>query len=266
MNYFPEDIMKRFAAILFLLVLSGILLTTQAQNKKEIDKTFSLNKNGVVEIDTYKGSINITTWDKAEVKIHVEIEPDGWGRDEKDKVEATEIIFRNSATSVSMKTDYDEHSSFWGNSGNNPLVHYTITMPKTAELEVDDYKSDTDITGINADIFFETYKGSVIIKDLVGSIDLETYKGEVEVEFIEIKKDSKFESYKGRIDVILPSDAKFSVDADMGKKGDFDSDFDLNSNRRRRSYDDEYVRGDVNGGGPYIEFSTYKGDLRLLKR
>lgn len=258
--------MKRFTAIIFLVLISGILFTSHAQDKKEIEKTFSLNKDGVVEIDTYKGSINITTWDKAEVKIHVLIEADGWGRDENDKVEATEIIFRNSASKVSMKSEYNEHSSFWGNSGSNPLVHYTITMPKTAELDVNDYKSETDIVGLHSDIFFETYKGSVIIKDLVGSIDMETYKGDVEIEFTELLKDSKFESYKGRIDVSLSADAKFSVDADMDDKGDFDSDFDLNTNQRRRRHDDEYVRGDVNGGGPYLEFSTYKGDFRILKK
>jgi len=250
---------------MYLVLISGLLLALQAQDKKVIDKTFSLNKDGVVEIDTYKGSIKITTWDKAEIKINVVIEADGWGRDDKDKVEATEIIFNNSASRVSMKTKYDEHSSFWGNSGSNPMVHYTITMPKTAELEVNDYKSETNISGINANIVFETYKGSVFIKDLVGSIDLETYKGDVEVEFSKLLKDSKFESYKGRIDVKLPADAKFSVDAELDDKGDFDSDFELKSNQRRRR-DDEYIRGDVNGGGPFLEFTTYKGDFRILKK
>ena len=260
--------MKQKIFIFFILLLTGSFILTSAQTR-EIDKTFALDKKGIVELDNYKGSINIETWDKAEVQVHVKIEADGWGRDEEEKVEKTEIIFRDSNDRLFIKTDYPSNDSFgfWGNNGNNPLVHYTIKMPVTAQLDINDYKSDTDIKGLNADINFETYKGTVIIKNYSGAIDLETYKGDVEIEFTKLTNDSKFDTYKGRIELLLASDAKFSIDADLGKKGDFDSQFDVdNENSRRHRRDDDYVRGNVNGGGPYIEFSTFKGDLRLIKK
>jgi DUF4097 and DUF4098 domain-containing protein YvlB len=260
--------MKNHLFIFFILLFTGSLTLTNAQSR-EIDKTFTLEKNGSLELDNYKGSINIETWDKAEVEVHVKIEADGWGRKEEEKVEKTEIIFRDSKDHLYIKTEYpDNHSfNFWGNNGNNPLVHYTIKMPATVKLDVNDYKSDTDIRGLHADLNFETYKGTVKIVDFSGAMDLETYKGDVEVDFTKLTDDCKFETFKGRIEISLAADTKFSLDADLGKKGDFDSEFDVdNEHSRRRHRNDDYVRGDVNGGGPYIEFSTYKGDLRLMKK
>ncbi len=258
--------MKKVYLLLSMFFLLLFFITTPAQTK-EIDKTFPLQKNGVVEIDNYKGSITVQTWDKSEVKVHVKIEPDGWGRDEEKKVEATEIIFSESNDKVSMKTEYQKKFfNFWGNNGSNPFAHYTISMPATARLEIDDYKSDIEVKELKSDIVIETYKGNVNITGLEGSIDLETYKGDVQINFKALTDDCKFDTYKGKIELTLPADSKFSVDADLGKKGDFDSEFDVNENRTKRNRDDDYVRGDINGGGSYIEFSTYKGDLRLRKK
>ena len=258
--------MKRALGITSFLLILIFAAQINAQEVKEIEKTFSMNKTGIVEVDTYKGEINVETWDKAEVYVHVRIEADGFGRNDKKRVENTEIIFRDSDSRVSMATEYPKNS-FWGNSGSNPFVCYTIKMPKTAELEINDYKSDTKIVGLNSEVKLETYKGTVTIDDFIGAIDLETYKGDVEITFNQIKDDCSFETFKGRIELRIPSDSKFSLDADLGHKGDYDSDFDISSNsNRRRDHNDEYVRGDVNGGGPYIEFSTYKGDLRLMKK
>ena len=136
-------------------------------------------------------------------------------------------------------------------------------MPQTAELEIDDYKSETKIENLQADIKMETYKGRVDIIDLKGGIDLETYKGDATIDFMELKNDCKFDTYKGSIELNMASDSKFDLDVDLGKKGDFDCDFDYSINGKRRS---DNVKGSVNGGGPRIEFETYRGDLRIRKK
>ena len=50
------------------------------------------------------------------------------------------------------------------------------------------------------------------------------------------------------------------------KKADFECDWDIDarsSSLRKRDLD---FRGDVNGGGPYIELSSYKGNIRILSK
>lgn len=236
-----------------------------AQKIKEEEKTFKMDKDGYVSIDTYKGSIDVETWDKAEVFVHVKIEPDtdGWSdTSPEEQLDNVKIKYDASDNAVRIRSKYDKADNFFGSS-TRAYVHYKIKMPKTAQLDIDDYKSEIRIQDLQSSVDLETYKGRVDIFDLSGDIDLETYKGDVSVDFDALKKDSKFETFKGSIKLSLSSDSKFDLDLDLGKRGDFDCDFDYSTNGRR--YDDD-IRGSVNGGGPRIEFETYKGDLSIIKK
>ncbi|MGB2869769.1 MAG: DUF4097 family beta strand repeat-containing protein, partial [Bacteroidota bacterium] len=170
-----------------------------------------------------------------------------------------------------IKTDYDKlrhhRGGFWGmfdeGSNNLPFVHYTVKMPRNTNLKVKDYKSKTKISGLQSNVSFYTYKGEVDISTLSGSINLETYKGEVRVDFAKLTDDSRIETYKGEIELSLPKSAGFSLDADLGRKADFDSDFGFvreTTGRRRQSYE---FHGPVNGGGPTLHLKSTKGTYRL---
>ena len=257
-----------FILTLFITINSNFAICKES---REIEKSFALKKDGQVAIDTYKGSITIETWNKNEVRVRVKIEADEWDSNADEKVENTEIIFHASKNSLKMETDYDKIQSrssrlFSKNVGSLPLVHYWIKMPATAELKIDDYKSDTRITDLRAPIEFETYKGTVVVRGLEGSIDLETYKGDVEVEFNKISGDNRFETYKGNIEMMLQKNASFDVRATIGYKADFDSDFKLDVKRKGGKRSDRTYRGAINGGGSELYVETDKGDIRLLRR
>jgi DUF4097 and DUF4098 domain-containing protein YvlB len=266
--------MKYFPVVFILLIL--ISLTSyvgKSQESKEIQKTLEMNKNGSVMIDTYKGSITIETWDKPEVNVVAKIEADGSGRDEEEKVRDTKIRIHGTSDRVEIETDYDQlkHHGFslFGlfsdyNTGSLPFVHYRISMPSTARLKIKDYKSDTKISNLSSSLKMETYKGTVDIASINGAVDLETYKGDVKVEYSKYSSDCRFETYKGKIELTIPHDASFKLDADFGRRVDFDSDFDVNIKHKSRG--DEYYRATVNGGGPVLEISSEKGDIRIQSK
>jgi hypothetical protein len=52
------------------------LALAPAWHAKEIHRTAPLAADGRVILDTYRGSIDIETWDRAEIAIHARIEPD----------------------------------------------------------------------------------------------------------------------------------------------------------------------------------------------
>jgi len=242
-----------------------------SKESREIKKTFKLNKEGRVMIDTYKGSITVETWDQEKVSVRVKIEVDEWDSYAEEKVKNTEIVFRSSKNSLRIKTDYDKiksHSSglFSKNVGSLPLVHYSIKMPATAELNIKDYKSDSKIMDLQASLELETYKGTVIVEGLDGSIDLETYKGDVEVEFKKFSGDSRFETYKGDIELAIPENASLNVEAVISYKADFDSDFDLDVTYKGRKGRDRIYRGKINRGGWHLDIETEKGEIRLVKK
>jgi hypothetical protein len=41
----------------------------QAADTKEVHRTLTLGRDGHVAINTYKGSVTVTTWDKPEVRV-----------------------------------------------------------------------------------------------------------------------------------------------------------------------------------------------------
>ncbi|MBC8181153.1 DUF4097 family beta strand repeat protein [candidate division KSB1 bacterium] len=262
---------KLFSCFLLTYIVLIFTLPSFSQKSREIKKSFRFNREGRVSIDTYKGSITVKTWDRSEVKVVVKIEVDDWDKYAEKKVKFTEIDFDHSPKHLRIKTDYNKikkgSSSFWGifsnDTGSLPLVHYEIKMPRTADLIIEDYKSDTEISDLRASVELETYKGTVEINNLEGSIDLETYKGEVEVDYKKMIGRNRFETYKGSIEISLPEKTNFDLDLDLGRRGELDSDFDIKTDRKGRKDREKYYRGSFNKGGAKLNIETDKGEIRL---
>ena len=127
-------------SILFALLIFGYSAVS-AQNFKEFDKTFPIEKDGRVSVDTYKGEIRVETWDKPEVHVYAKMVPDdngGWfSTSPKKQLERVRIEYDNSPGEVRIKSDYKKSDSFFG-SNTMALVYYEIKMPKTADLRIED--------------------------------------------------------------------------------------------------------------------------------
>ncbi|MBN1398766.1 MAG: DUF4097 family beta strand repeat protein [Bacteroidetes bacterium] len=267
--------MRQSCIFLALLIFAGVS-GVSAQASRELNKTVALRPDGRLTIDNYKGSITITSHDKPQVDIYVKIEsddPDTW--DAERDIENTQIKIDGGEDGVTIRTDYKKvkrhhFRNFWDwitdpfeSSYTLPFVHYTIAMPATADLRIKDYKSEIRISDMKTDLILNTYKGQVEIKNLIGSIDLETYKGDVRVSFGGINKDSRFETYKGKILIGIPKDSGFELRTDFERRVDFASDFDVSAVERGRKHRYSDYRGKINGGGPMLELQSKKGNIRL---
>lgn len=262
----------RFFSVLALLIVISTLLSL-AQETKDVQKSGPFNQKGRLYVDTYKGSIDILPWDKSEIDIHATIEADGDDRYSREQVQDTEIRIDLSASSARVKTDYDRanrrHHGFLGlfneNSNNQPLVHYTIKVPRSTSVVIKDYKSRTTMDGLQADAEIETYKGEVRIGKLSGSLDLKTYKGEARIGFASLGEKSRVETYKGEIEISVPRGKGFDLQADIGKHARLKSDFQKVRDRdydRHRSSD---IRSSINGGGPLLRIKSDHGEIRLFE-
>jgi hypothetical protein len=261
--------LSRTAAVAGAALLFTVAAVAQAADVKEVHKTIALDRDGSLSVKTFKGSIAITTWDKPEVKLDARIEPDGDDRDSREKVQWTEVRTSGGGKWAEIQSDYDEvkrHGRgflglFCCDEGSLPFVRYTIQMPATARLEIEDFKSETRLSDLKADLKLHTYKGRVNVTNLDGAARVETYKGDVRVEFARFSRASRFNTYKGDIDVRLPKDSRFELDADSGRRGHIDSDFPVVTHAGRWRAARE--AGAVNGGGPELRLTTYKGTLRV---
>ena len=239
-----------------LLFLAAATLLSAA-DFKEFNRTVPLAANGQFSLDTYKGSIHVTAWDQPQVEIRARIVADPSSLIA-EPVEDVEIRVDNTANSVRVKTDY-RHNWTWFE-GSLPDVHYTIRVPRSAALSIKDYKSDSEISGVDGDVEFETYKGTAHLTGLRRALRLNTYKGDIRAAFSSFTAASRIETYKGTIDLSLPGSSAFELNARLERRASLDCDFVRNIRFARRNRD---LRSAVNGGGAELRVTSYRGSIRL---
>jgi hypothetical protein len=229
-----------------------------AADYKEFRKTVPLDANGRFHLDTYKGSIHITAWDQPQAEIYARIEPDNsWMAEPVDRVD---IRVDGSGPSVRVKSDYRSQHSWIGMEGSLPYVRYTIKVPRNASVTVKDYKSDSDISGVLGDVEFETYKGTARLDGLRGGFQLKTYKGEVRASFTAFTARSHVDTYRGTVELTVPKSANFEIHGNLQRHVYFHSDFPQTVRTTSRERD---FRSVVNGGGPQLHITSYRGNIRL---
>ena len=257
------------------LILRGLatllLVASPAVADRTVSKTLPLAADGRVTVDTYKGSIRVSPWDRAEVAVEARIVADdscGSERDQKKWVEDTEVVIEPSGRNVRIESDYDKLETGWGflhGCTSRPFVHYRISLPRAATLKIHDYKSDTDVRDFSGHLALETYKGSAALAGLSGSLDLKTYKGEVQAGFTRLSGAVNAETFKGDVTLTFPAGSAFELSADAGRKGEIVSDFEGTGPMRSSRRSGLRSSASVNGGGPRVTLSTEKGRLSIRR-
>ena len=251
--------------------LTLLLAASPAVADRTVSKTLPLAADGKVTIDTYKGSIRVAPWDRAEVAVEARIVPDdscGSERDRKEWVAATEVVIEPSGRNVRIESVYDKLETSWGffrACTSRPFVHYRVSLPRAATLKIHDYKSDTDVKDFEGHLALETYKGSAVLVGLSGGLDLKTYKGEVRAGFKRLSGAVHAETYKGDLTLTFPAESAFELSADAGRRGEIVSDFEGTGPIRSSRRSGFRSSATVNGGGPRVTLSTDKGKLSIRR-
>jgi hypothetical protein len=246
------------AAILALTLSAAV----SAADFKDINRTVALNANGLVEIDTHKGSIRVTAWDRHDVEIQARIESEPGTTMDRRRFDGTDVRIDSSADSVHIRTSYPDFN--WcctSDSGNNPEVKYTIRMPKTARLTIRDHRSDTEVTGLQGALDLTTYRGSARVHGLSGTLRLETYRGDVQVEFASFTANSSVKTYRGTVELSMPKSSRFDLQTDPGRRGSIYTDFTVMTHTAIRRGESNH--GAVNGGGPSLRIEAERGEVSV---
>jgi hypothetical protein len=252
--------MKR--AAIFLLAFAALVC---AADVKDVNKTVALSGHGSVTVETHKGSVQVSVWDRQEVEIHARIEAEPGTIMDRRRFDGTEVRIENSADSVSIKTYYPDFN--WccsDDTGSNPEVRYTIKMPRTAQLTIHNHRADTEVTGLQGALSVTTHRGATHVHGLGGALHLDTYRGDAQVEFSSFNAASSVKTYRGSVELSMPKSSRFDVEANSGKHGAIETDFTMMSRTIGRR--GEGIHGSVNGGGPSLRMETYRGEVRIHAR
>jgi hypothetical protein len=234
-----------------------------AQDFKDVNRTVALHANGSVEIETHKGSVRVSVWDRQEVEIQARIGAEPGTPMDRRRFDGTDVRIDSTPDSVRIKTYYPDFNwccSFDDN-GNNPQVRYTIRMPRTANLSIHDHRSDTEVTGLQGTLNLTTHRGTAHLSGLGGALHLDTYRGDAHVEFSSFKANSSIKTYRGTVDLSMPKSSGFNLETNSGRRGSIYTDFTVIT--RAVSRRGESAHGAVNGGGPTFEIEAERGEVQV---
>ena len=235
--------------------------TAIAQPTKTVGRTIPLPATGSVTLETHNGSIEVQTWDRAEIEIHAGIQAAGTWSDDVRRFDQTTVDIQSTADSVWIKSRYPTFTT-WTWFGSNARIDYKITAPKTARWTIYDHNASVDVRGVQAAITIETHNGRVHLSDVAGPLRVGAHNGSVTGDLASFRG-AEFTSHLGSLDLTLPSTAAFHLQADS-RRGSIQSDFPLAIRMLGRRH--TTVDGEVNGGGPSLRFHSHAGKLRLQSK
>ena len=274
---------------MLVLAVGGLLFlipNTAIGQTKEFNETVDFTPGSDLLIDADKGSLKLTSWDQDRVEIYARIEaPRDVDREYAEEVvEATKIEVYEDSRGLRIRSDFDDvpyYSDGWGFGRNRriPDVHYEIRAPRSLNLELDidgnratiegfegSFRIEADRCDMEArdwvgDIRLDMDRGELKLTEASGSLDIETDRTNVRIDVIDLTGNSRFDADRGRVELSIPESQGFNLRADVGRRGDFDSDFSITTRSLRR----DTIEGAINGGGPEVRFHGDRANFRLRR-
>jgi DUF4097 and DUF4098 domain-containing protein YvlB len=144
----------------------------------------------------------------------------------------------------------------------------------SGNVRVDDIVGDAELHTVSGTIIAGSVKGSITAENTSGNVKLtdvtdakvikaKTLSGDVDYAGVIFSDGSyNFKSHSGDVDLNIPSDAAFDLDAKTFS-GSIDSDFEITLVGKISK---KQLKGSVNGGGATLEVKTFSGDIHLKKK
>jgi len=269
--------------IQYITLLLGLFVGVQAlAQKKEID-LFSIplsspNKPGKLEVEQIAGSIKVVAYEGKEVIVKVTVKDHNDNCGSCNERKGMKRISANSNISISAEEKDNVvqiHNEMWSSTTN-----FDIKVPKNFSLRLKTInEGDIYVENINGVIEASNINGDITLVDVAGAASADTNNGKVKVSFtkLDTATDMAFSSFNGDVEVVFPSSLKANVKA-KSDMGDIFTDFDMvvakntpevEKRTKSGSYRvkiEQWVRGEINGGGPEMLFKTYTGDILIKSR
>ena len=167
------------------------------------------------------------------------------------------------------------NSDSWSNK-----MKLEIEVPSGFDLNVSTYNDgDLVISNIQGELEITNYNGEITAENISGSVVATTYNGEIRVTFDKVTEGApmSYSTFNGDIDITFPAALKATLKMKT-EQGEILSGFDMSmiksgpvqkKDTKSGTYKvviDEWVKGDINGGGAEFTMKNYNGDIIIRKK
>ena len=253
-----------------LMVLALTLSVTSlaaAELEEVFDRTLNVRAGTEFEIENVNGSITVTGWDQAKIRIRaVKKVESGDDRAAREAMKQLRIEVKQTNDEVSVDTIYPKRGEngsfldlFFGSSV-QAQVKYEINVPRNMDASIDTVNGSINLSDVAGEIELDTTNGKITVLRSSGSVDASTTNGAIAVELVSVApgKAMRFETTNGRITLSVPASLAAEINA-ATTNGSVRSDLPLTTSRYSRTS----VKGTLNGGGPEIRLRTTNGGIDI---
>ncbi len=268
-----KSTIRKNTLLIAVLLISG-WLGAQTSSHELIVPLSKPGESGTLDVSIMHGSIKVTGTSTKDVIIN--ITSDDKKVDEKTKDGLKKI------QNHSFGLTAEERDNNVGVSTEMTFkkLSLEIKVPQNFNLKLNDI-SDGDIVVENVDGEIEVnhVNGGISLTNISGSALASTTNGSIKANFNKITDNTpmSFTTFNGDVDVTFPAGLKASakIKSDMGEiYTDFDMSMKKSSPKEEKNSDkgvyrvslEDWVYGDINGGGPEMTFKNFQGDIIIRSK
>jgi hypothetical protein len=261
-----------------LYIFSGILMSlyvsAQGNEQELVVPLSNPSQPGRLIVSLNSGIIRVTGYPGKDVVIGVSTDQKEFESESRDGLKQ----IPNNSLGLSAR---EEDNVVRVNSENwNREINLSIQVPANFNLNLKGLNDgEIRVENVNGEMDVNYLNGDVTLVNVSGSAVVSSQNGDVKVSFDNIKADTPmaFSSFNGDVDVTFPAGLKATLKM-RSDHGELFTDFDMNikksapkveNNREDGVYKismEDWVIGEVNGGGPEMTFKTFNGDILIRKK
>jgi len=228
--------------------------------QEEFHQTYPLTADGELRLDNVNGKVQITAWDRAEIKV------DAIKRAEtQENLDAVKIEIDSKSDRIRIHTKYPDAKSGWRGKSNSASVDYEIKVPAQARMEdVQCVNGSLEIEGVHGAVHASTVNGRLGVKGLAADADLASVNGTVEAAFDQLEgvKSVALKTVNGKVELTLPANADADVSAHT-VNGGIHTDHDLTVKKNWPLGSE--LRGKLGKGGTRVKAETVNGTIQIRR-
>lgn len=265
--------MKTYLTITILL-LTGFYLQAQTRLHDQLSVVLTNpNRPAQLEIDLVYGSIHIVGYGGQTVLIDA-VSPLAPTNPKEEPIQTALKRIRK-ANPMGLSAEQENNIIKLRTNSNQFPVNLTVKVPRHMALKLRTYdKGDIQVENVEGNLEVDNTNGAIRLLNVGGSVVANTYKGllRASLQPTHFTKPMAFSTMGGKIELSYPASLKANLKV-KSEQGEVFSDYTLapSGTQTNRSVDpartqstlDEWLYGQLNGGGPQILISNYLGDIYL---
>jgi DUF4097 and DUF4098 domain-containing protein YvlB len=221
---------------------------------EEMHQTYPLAANGRVKVENVNGNVQITGWDRDEVKLDAVKTANT-----KEELDAVKIEVDTKADSIQIQTKYPPRSN-----NNSTSVEYTLSVPKKALLDgIADVNGNIVIQQTAGDVEASTVNGTLETKQTSGSLKLSSVNGKVDAtpDQLDSARTVSVDAVNGRVILTLAANANADISAKT-VNGSISTDH-ASLNAKKNFPIGSNLNGKLGAGGAKFRLSTVNGSIKI---